>query len=71
MIPNLETERLLLCAPTPQDLRKYVEFFSDAEASSFYGGPLDSGEAWRVLAMGFGHWELGVRQMGYRVSRHG
>ncbi len=58
MIPTLETERLLLRAPTPQDLPTYVAFFSDAQASSFYGGPLDAQGAWRVLALDFGHWAL-------------
>lgn len=57
-IPTLQTERLLLRAPTPADLPTYQRFFADAEASSFYGGPLDAGQAWRVLAMDFGHWAL-------------
>ena len=58
MIPTLETPRLLLRPPRAADYPTYVLFFADAEASSFYGGPLDSGQAWRVLAMEFGHWEL-------------
>ena len=58
MIPELETERLRLRAPKPDDYPTYVAFFADAEASQFYGGPLDAGQAWRVLAMDFGHWAL-------------
>ncbi len=58
MIPSLETERLLLRAPKPQDYPTYVSFFADAEASSFYGGPLSPDQTWRVLAMDFGHWAL-------------
>lgn len=58
MIPTLETERLVLRGPTAQDYPTYLEFFADADASSFYGGPLDPGQTWRVLAMDFGHWAL-------------
>ena len=58
MIPTLETKRLLLRAPTPTDYDTYCAFFADADASAFYGGPLDAGQAWRVLAMDFGHWAL-------------
>lgn len=58
MIPTLESERLVLRAPTPQDFPTYETFFADADASAFYGGPLGSGQAWRVLAMDIGHWAL-------------
>jgi len=58
MIPTLETERLLLRPPTPNDFNTYRRFFADSEASAFYGGPLTEEQAWRVLAMDFGHWAL-------------
>ena len=58
MIPTLETERLLLRAPTAEDLGTYLKFFDDAEASSFYGGPLEPAATWRVLALDIGHWKL-------------
>lgn len=58
MIPTIETERLILRAPRPEDFATYRAFFADAEASAAYGGPLSMGQAWRVLAMDFGHWAL-------------
>lgn len=58
MIPTLETERLLLRAPRAEDFPVYRDFFADAEASHFYGGPLDADRAWRVLATDLGHWQL-------------
>lgn len=48
----------MLRAPQLDDLSTYIEFFADAEASAFYGGPLDQTQAWRVLAVDFGHWAL-------------
>lgn len=57
-IPTLETERLVLRAPEAADYPVYRDFFADAEASHFYGGPLDADRAWRVLATDLGHWAL-------------
>jgi [ribosomal protein S5]-alanine N-acetyltransferase len=57
-IPSLETERLVLRAPEAADYPVYRDFFADAEASHFYGGPLDADRAWRVLATDLGHWAL-------------
>jgi len=57
-IPTLETERLLLRAPEAADYPVYRDFFANAEASQFYGGPLDADRAWRVLATDLGHWAL-------------
>jgi len=57
-IPTLETDRLLLRAPSEKDFPVYREFFADAEASHFYGGPLEDGHAWRMLAGDLGHWVL-------------
>lgn len=58
MIPEIETERLILRGPVASDFPVYREFFADAEASAFYGGPLDADKAWRVLATDLGHWGL-------------
>jgi len=57
-IPQVETERLLLRGPEAKDYPVYRDFFADAEASRFYGGPLDPDRAWRVLATDLGHWQL-------------
>lgn len=58
MIPTIETERLILRGPIAEDFAVYRDFFADAEASAGYGGPLDAGRAWRVLAADLGHWAL-------------
>ncbi len=57
-VPTVETDRLILRAPTGADFPVYRDFFADAEASRFYGGPIGPDRAWRVLASDLGHWEL-------------
>jgi len=58
VIPTLLTERLELRGPCAEDFPVYRDFFADAEASRFYGGPLDADRAWRVVATDLGHWQL-------------
>jgi RimJ/RimL family protein N-acetyltransferase len=58
MIHELRTDRLLLRPPDRRDLPAYCEFYADAAASGFYGGPLSSAQAWRRLAADIGHWTL-------------
>lgn len=57
-IPTLATERLILRAPDASDFPVYRDFYADAEASRFYGGPLDVVKAWQRLAQDIGHWAL-------------
>ncbi len=57
-IPTVETERLLLRAPRDEDFPVYRAFFADEKASHSYGGPLEDGQAWRMLAGDLGHWVL-------------
>lgn len=57
-IPCLRTERLILRAPALDDFPVYRDFYADAEASAFYGGPLTAALAWRKLAFDLGHWQL-------------
>ncbi|MFN3584882.1 GNAT family N-acetyltransferase [Phenylobacterium sp.] len=57
-IPSLNTERLVLRAPAACDFPVYRDFYGDAEASAFYGGPLTPALAWRKLAYDIGHWSL-------------
>lgn len=57
-IPIIETERLILRAACEDDFSPYRDFYADAEASAFYGGPLDAGAAWRKFAADLGHWQL-------------
>ena len=58
MIPELTTERLRLRAPRETDFPVYRRFYTDAEASRFYGGPMLASAAWKQLAMELGHWHL-------------
>lgn len=54
----LDTDRYRMRLPVANDFELYRSFFSDAEASGFYGGPLREEQAWRVLAGHVGHWHL-------------
>lgn len=56
-IPTLETERLILRAPGPQDIAPFAAFYASPRAD-FVGGPLTAEGAWRMLAMEIGHWTL-------------
>ncbi|MGJ8535232.1 MAG: GNAT family N-acetyltransferase [Alphaproteobacteria bacterium] len=57
-IPTLETDRLILRAPRDADFSVYRDFYKDAEASKFYGGPKNELETWNRLASDLGHWYL-------------
>ena len=56
-IPRLETERLILCAPSEADLDADTAFFA-SDAAKFVGGPLRRDEVWRLIASLLGHWSL-------------
>lgn len=58
MIPTLKTERLRLVPPSPTAEDLYRRFYTDAEASTFYGGPLGAGAAYTRLATDIGCWYL-------------
>lgn len=57
-VPEIDTGRLLLRTPQAEDYAVYRDFFADAEASHFYGGPFSPEQAWRLLATDMGHWLL-------------
>lgn len=57
-VPSLETDRLFLRAPADADAALYIDFFTDDDASTFYGGPLAPAKAWGRLAQDVGHWQL-------------
>jgi RimJ/RimL family protein N-acetyltransferase len=57
-IPTLETSRLLLVPPSLACEAMYDAFYTDADASGAYGGPLASGAAWARLAADIGCWHL-------------
>jgi RimJ/RimL family protein N-acetyltransferase len=56
-IPRLETERLILRAPSVADLDAEAEFFA-SDAAKYVGGPLRRDETWRSIAMLLGHWAI-------------
>lgn len=56
-VPTLETERLILRAPGPQDLDDEIAFYA-SDRSAYVGGPLDANRTWRGLASIIGHWHL-------------
>ncbi len=56
-IPTLETERLILRAPGPQDIGPFADFYA-TEESAFVGGPMGKPEAWRYLCQVIGHWTM-------------
>lgn len=56
-IPQLETERLILRAPGPQDFDVFAGFYA-SDRAKFVGGPLDREGSWRMLAMEIGHWHM-------------
>ena len=57
MIPTLQTERLTLRAPAPEDFDHYAAFRASGRAR-FTGGVTDRGTAWRTYAAILGHWQL-------------
>ncbi|WP_335946741.1 GNAT family N-acetyltransferase [Salipiger bermudensis] len=56
-IPVLETARLMLRAPEPQDYPDFKATFASYR-SRFMGGPLNAYEAWMLYAAEIGHWEI-------------
>ena len=56
-IPVLETRRLVLRGPEPEDYPDFKATFASYR-SRFMGGPLNSYEAWMLYAAEIGHWEI-------------
>ncbi len=56
-IPTLETKRLFLRSPEPQDYPDFKATFSSYR-SRFMGGPLNKYEAWMLYAAEIGHWNI-------------
>lgn len=55
---TLITKRLTLRVPQAEDWTAYTRFFTNAEVSHFYGGPLLPYQAWERLAEDIGHFAL-------------
>lgn len=58
MIPQIETERLLLVSPSIECFEAYEKFYTDSNASEAYGGPISRGKAWARLKEDLGGWQL-------------
>ncbi|MFW2544223.1 GNAT family N-acetyltransferase [Primorskyibacter sp. 2E107] len=56
-IPVLETKRLVLRGPEPQDYAAFKATFASYR-SRFMGGPLNAYETWMLYASEIGHWEI-------------
>jgi RimJ/RimL family protein N-acetyltransferase len=56
-IPVIETRRLVLRAPEPEDYPNFKATFASYR-SRFMGGPLNPYEAWMLYAAEIGHWEI-------------
>ncbi|MCO7227317.1 GNAT family N-acetyltransferase [Pleionea sp. CnH1-48] len=57
-IPIVESERLLLRAPSVEDFELYQKFYTDGKASSAYGGPISPADTWNRLKADLGSWYL-------------
>ena len=57
-VPTLTTERLIMRPPSAEAFPVYEEFYTDADASRFYDGPIPVDQAWATLAMDIGNWQL-------------
>lgn len=60
LIPQLETQRLILRGLREEDLDAYAQMCGDFEVMRYIGvgKPLSRGESWRSMAMILGHWQL-------------
>lgn len=56
-IPVIETERLVLRGPEPQDYPNFKHAFSSYR-SRFIGGPLNAYDTWMLYAAEIGHWQI-------------
>lgn len=56
-IPVLETRRLILRGPEPQDYPNFKATFTSYR-SRFMGGPLNPYETWMLYAAEIGHWQI-------------
>ncbi len=66
-IPRLETDRLILRAPSEADLPA-VMAFSASDRSRFVGGPYEPPQVWRGFLGMIGHWAL--RGYGWWTIEH-
>ncbi|TKZ22082.1 GNAT family N-acetyltransferase [Shimia litoralis] len=56
-IPIIETERLVMRGPEPEDYPNFKHTFASYR-SRFMGGPLNAYESWMLYAAEIGHWQI-------------
>jgi RimJ/RimL family protein N-acetyltransferase len=56
--PTLETERLVLRPPGPEDFEPWAAFAADPVVAEFLGGPQPRAVAWRQLCAMTGAWTI-------------
>lgn len=56
--PTLETERLILRPPAPQDFEPWCAFHADAEVMTYLGGVQDAALTWRSICTMTGAWTI-------------
>lgn len=56
--PTLETARLILRPPAPEDLDGWAELMADPVAARYIGGTLTRAQTWRAMATMAGSWAL-------------
>ena len=66
-IPTIQTKRLILRGPEPQDYPDFKATFASYR-SRFMGGPLNAYEAWMLYAAEIGHWQ--IRGFGMWMIHH-
>lgn len=56
--PTIETARLILRPPAPEDFPRWADFMSDPETTRFIGGVQSKHEVWRTICAITGMWVL-------------
>ena len=57
-VTELQTDRLILRAPIPEDFDAYAEYYAHEETARYVGGRMSREKAWRHFAALLGHWSL-------------
>jgi RimJ/RimL family protein N-acetyltransferase len=59
MIPQLETERLIMRGPSAADFEPFARMMADPDVARYIApAPMERNDAWRALASAIGHWSL-------------
>jgi RimJ/RimL family protein N-acetyltransferase len=56
--PRLETDRLILRGPEPQDAEPMIAFLLDQVRAAGFGASPNRGDAWRWYVLNIGHWHI-------------